>query len=433
MFRYSEQDRLTVKFPFARDKLLQKLSLQDAKRLAVVKQHLAGPLPSNPKSEHIYRIVQELAYLQIDPISAVAPSHQLVLWSRLGKYKLDDFEHLMWKERKFFEYFGHAASVVLTEDYQIHSARMRAYVTGHGIPKSWHAAIQKWMKKNNALRLYLLKELRRKGPLASREIEDRSERPWRSTGWTNQRNVSRMLDFLLSQGKVMVAGRSGKQKLWDLTERCLPSWTPRARISDYEVDRLAMEKSLRALGVATQKQIMTHFSSGRYSDPTKVLDDLEFEGIISHVQIEGMKNGKKSYIHSEDLRILDQLRGDNFKGRTTLLSPFDNLIIDRERTKALFDFEMSFEIYVPKKLRKFGYYVLPILQGDKLIGRIDPQMDRKNGTLVINAVYAEKFAPKTKESGKVIALAIEHLADFLEAKNVVYSTKVPDFWKSQLK
>jgi uncharacterized protein len=415
------------------NKKLQNLSLQDMKRLAIAKQQLTGSLPSNPSRDHIYRIVQELAYLQIDPISAVAPSHRLVLWSRLGKYKLDDLDYLLWKERKIFEYFGHAASIVLTEDYPIHYARMRAYVTGDGIPESWHLRIQSWMKRNNALRLHILKELRRKGPLASREIEDKSERPWRSAGWTNQRNVSRMLDFLLAQGKVMIAGRSGSQKLWDLAERCLPPWTPRTRLSYYEVDRLAMEKSLRALGVATQKQIITHFASGRYTDPSKVLNDLESEGIISPVDIEGLKNGRKAYVHCKDLRILDQLQGDSFEPRTTLLSPFDNLIIDRERTNFLFRFEMSFEIYVPKKLRKFGYYVLPILQGDNLVGRIDPFMYRKNSTLLINAVYAEKFAPKTKESGQAVALAIEGLADFLGAKNVSYSTKVPEFWKSQLK
>jgi uncharacterized protein YcaQ len=164
------------------------------------------------------------------------------------------------------------------------------------------------MKKNDKLRLYVLEELRRRGPLVSREIEDKSERAWRSSGWTNERNVSRMLDFLLAQGKVMVAGRSGIQKLWDIAERCLPSWTPRAVISDYEVDRRSMQKSLRALGIASQRQIMTHFSSGIYSDPTKVLNDLEPKGIISQVEIEGVKNGKKWYIHSKDIRILNQLQ-----------------------------------------------------------------------------------------------------------------------------
>ena len=289
------------------------------------------------------------------------------------------------------------------------------------------------MKKNDKLRLHVLEELRTRGPLASREIEDKSEKAWHSSGWTNERNVSRMLDFLLAQGKVMVAGRSGIQKLWDIAERCLPPWTPRTVISDYDVDRLSMQKSLRALGIATQRQIMTHFSSGRYSDPTKVLNDLESEGIISQVEIDEVRNGKKWYIHSKDIRILDLLHEDHFEPRTTLLSPFDNLIIDRERTKGFFDFEMSLEIYVPKELRKFGYYVLPILHGDKLIGRIDPQLDRKNKTLLINAVYAEKSAPKTKEAGKAVGSSIEALADFLGAKNVVYSQKVPDMWKSSMR
>jgi uncharacterized protein YcaQ len=281
---------------------LLKISLDAARKLAIHAQHLGEPKHSSLGKAQIFKLVQGLSYLQIDPISAVAPSQRIVLWSRLGNFKLADFDSLMWKERKLFEYYAHAASIVLTEDYPIHEARMRAYVNGHGIPKSWHVIIQTWMKRNNVLRLYVLKELKRRGPLASREIEDLSAKPWRSSGWTNQRNVDRMLHFLQAQGKIIVSGRSGNQKLWDLSERFLPSWTPRTILTDYEIDRIAMQKSLRALGLATQKQIMEHFSSGRYSNPSSVLEDLESEGIISEVELDGIRNGKKWYVHSKDPR-----------------------------------------------------------------------------------------------------------------------------------
>ncbi|MDH2901780.1 MAG: crosslink repair DNA glycosylase YcaQ family protein [archaeon] len=141
-----------------------KASIQDVRRLAIVKQHLAGSPPPRPSRNHIFRVIRDLAYIQIDPISVVARSHELILWSRVGKYDLQDLQYLLWKERKIFEYLGHAASIVLTEDYEIHSARIRAYVSGHGLPNSWHIAIQKWMKRNDKLRLYVLEELRRRGP-----------------------------------------------------------------------------------------------------------------------------------------------------------------------------------------------------------------------------------------------------------------------------
>jgi uncharacterized protein len=414
-------------------------TVQDVKRVAVVKQHLTSTRPANPTRRHIYQVIQSLCYLQIDPISVVARSHELVLWSRIGKYSLSDLDHLLWKERKLFEYFAHAASIVLTEDYAIHNARMMHFSNGTLYSPTWHKQVEKWIKQNAKLHDHILKELRNKGPLLSRDIEDLSHKGWKSSGWTNERNVNRMLDFLLIKGVVMVQGRSGIQKFWDLSERCLPSWTPKSTLSDHEVDRLSMIKSLRALGIATQRQIIEHFATAHYTDPTKMLNDLEREGVISQVVIRDLKdkNGnskvKNWYIHSKDIPILDQVQSGKFEPTTTLLSPFDNLIIDRKRTQSLFDFEMSFEIYVPKALRKFGYYVLPILQGDKLIGRVDPKFDRSEERLLINAVYAEHSAPRSRETARAISYAINDLADFLGAKSIIYSGKVPDQWAKDLR
>ena len=234
----------------------------------------------------------------------------------------------------------------------------------------------------------------------------------------------------------MVQGRSGIQKFWDISERCLPSSTPKSVLPDSEVDRLAMMRSLRALGVATKRQMMEHFSSGLYTDPEKVLSELEHEGEISKVAISGLfPVGKPRdwYIHSKDIPLLEQVQSGKFAPRTVLLSPFDNLIIDRKRTLALFGFEMSFEIYVPKEKRKFGYYVLPILHGDRLIGRIDPRMDKEQEKLSINGVFAEEAAPKSRETSRAIARSIQELGDFLGAKETVFSGKVPEPWRNDLK
>ena len=411
-------------------------SVQDARQVAIIKQHLAGTRPASPTRKNLYKVIKSLSYLQIDPISVVARSHELVLWSRLGRYKLSDLDYLLWKERKLFEYFAHAASIVLTEDYPLHSARMRHFSNGTLYNPDWHKRVEKWIKQNSKLYEHIIKELERKGPLFSHDIEDLSSSGWKSSGWTNERNVNRMLEFLLVRGEVMIQGRSGIQKFWDLSERCLPSWTPRAVLPDEEIDRLAMMRSLRALGIATKRQMMEHFSSGLYTDPDKVLNDLEQEGEISKVVIRDLPQKGKAkdwFIHSRDIPILEQVQSGRFHPRTVLLSPFDNLIIDRKRTSSLFDFEMTFEIYVPKTKRRFGYYVLPILHGDRLIGRIDPRMDKESEKLLINAVFAEPSAPKSREASKAVARSIEELGDFLGAKEVVYSDKVPEQWRSDLR
>ncbi len=425
-----------MKFAKLNNRDMLDTSIQDARRLAIIKQRLSGSRPASPTRKHIFEVIRSLSYLQIDPISAVARSHELVLWSRLGNYKLPDLDYLLWKERKLFEYFAHAASIVLTEDYPIHSARMRHFSNGTLYNPEWHKRVKKWINQNSQLYEHIIKELKRKGPLLSRDIEDISFKGWKSSGWTNERNVNRMLEFLLVRGEVMVQGRSGIQKFWDLSERCLLSSTPRVALSDYEVDRLAMMRSLRALGIATKRQIMEHFSSGLYTDPDRVLNDLEHEGEISRVIIHDLPpNGKAKdwYIHSKDIPILERVQGGKFSPRTVLLSPFDNLIIDRKRTASLFGFEMSFEIYVPKPKRKFGYYVLPILHGDRLIGRIDPRMDREQRKLFINAVFAEQRAPKSRETSSAVARSIQELGDFLGAREIVFSNKVPEQWKHDLR
>lgn len=313
---------------------------------------------------------------------------------------------------------------------------MRHFSDGTLYNAEWHSRVDKWIKQNSKLYDHIIKELKRKGPLLSRDIEDMSFKGWKSSGWTNERNVNRMLEFLLVRGEVMVQGRSGIQKLWDLSERCLPRSTPRAGLSDDEVDRLAMMRSLRALGIATKRQMTEHFSSGLYTDPDKVLNELEREGEISKVMIRDLPTSGKAkdwYIHSKDIPILEQVQGGKFSPRTVLLSPFDNLIIDRRRTRDLFGFEMSFEIYVPKEKRKFGYYVLPILHGDRLIGRVDPRMDREQEKLFINTVFAEQTASKSRETSKAVARSIEELGDFLGAKEVLFSNKIPEQWRNDLR
>jgi uncharacterized protein len=308
---------------------------------------------------------------------------------------------------------------------------MRRYLSGE---MGWSRTVHDWMEKNRELRDHILEEIRKNGPMQSRQFEDKAREEWYSTGWTGGRNVSRMLGFLWVRGKLMVAGRVGGQRLWDLAERCLPEWTPREELDPHEAVRLAAQKSLRALGVANAKDIAQHYTRGRYPDLQRALAELEAEGSVEQVRIEEDHRVWPGawYVHADDLPLLERLAAGEWHPRTTLLSPFDNLVCDRARTEKMFDFEFRIEIYVPQAQRKYGYYVLPILHGDRLIGRVDPTMDRKQKRLNINAVYAEADAPMDTETAQAVAGAIESLREFLGAKEVAYGERVPEGWRGEL-
>jgi uncharacterized protein YcaQ len=258
--------------------------------------------------------------------------------------------------------------------------------------------------------------------------------PWKSGGWTNDRNVSQIFSFMWEQGDIMVAKRNGLRRKWALTEQHLPQGTNNEPLSDEEVVRQAAQISLRALGVATPKQIGNHFIRGHYYNLDTTLAELVAEGHIIAVSInEGDTTWPGQwYIHAKDIPLLEQLAAGEWQPRTRLLSPFDNLIIDRERTELMWGFHFRLEIYVPKTKRQYGYYVLPMLHGERLIGRIDPKMDRKTGTLHINAVYVEPDIPQDTVTAQAIAAAIAELGEFLEATEIVYGNKVPKGW-SQLR
>ncbi len=409
------------------------ISAVTARRLASTAQRLAGPVPTEPDAAALLDVVRALRCLQLDPISAVARTHLLVLWSRVGPYEPTALDRLLWQDRALFEYWAHAASIVLTEDYQLHNGRMRTFPGGR---TGWSRRTKAWLEANGPLRRRILVELRRRGPLPARAFEGHAatER-WASSGWTGGHDVTQMLDVLMTQGRIMVAGRDGQGRLWDLAERCLPDWTPRRRLAEGAINRRAVELAIRALGVGTRRDVMQHFLRNWYDDLPGVLRDLERRGTIHRVTVAafGDATPDTAFVHADDLSRLDRLeRGEGFEPRTTLLSPFDNLICDRARTRRLFGFDFTIEIYVPKAKRRYGYYVMPILHGDRLIGRIDPLMDRKSGRLTIHAVYAQAEAPTDAATGRAIRGSIEDLATFLGAKEIEIGSRVPNGWRRPL-
>jgi uncharacterized protein len=400
-----------------------------ARRLAITGQRLAGPMsPAN--ADGILDVVRALGCLQLDPISAVAPSHQLVVFSRVGPYQRRHLDTLLWEERRLFEAWAHAASVVVTEHFPIHHWIMRRYAAG-----TWTYAPRAlaWVKANDALRRNILRQLREHGPLPSRAFEDRSIVGWRTTGWNNGRNVGLMLFFLWRTGRLMVAGRQGGQKLWDFAERCLPAWTPRMRLSEPAIVRWAAEVSLRALGIAPAADIGDHFIPGKFPNLAAALLLLEKQGRITPLRVKDTDRSWPGtwYVHADDLALLDRLEMGEWSPRTTLLSPFDNLIRDRSRTRLIFDFDFKMEIYVPAVKRQYGYYVMPVLHADRLVARVDPALDRKSKRLSIRAVSVE---PGCDDVSVACATrdAIARLATFLGVSAVDYDGRVPSRWRRTL-
>ena len=304
------------------------VSLAQARRIAVRAQLLDGSATS------VLDTVRRLGFLQIDPISTVAPPQHLVLWSRLGVFDTGELDRLLWEERKLFE---SAAFIRPIEDYPLIRARM---LRKRG-NQMYEQRGQEFLEANARFKRFVLKELEQRGPLLSREIEADLMVSRDPHEWWGSRKVALMLMLLEGRGVVAVVGRRGKQRLWDLAER----WYPKVDAIPWrEAKPLLDEKRRRALGVS--------FENGEW----------------------------RAHPEETDGRV---------PSRTTFLSPFDRLIHDRDRAEALFDFFYRLEMYVPKPKRQYGYYVLPILRGDRLIGRVDPAFDRKAGVLRVNSVHWE--------------------------------------------
>lgn len=348
------------------------LTAVEARRIAVRAQLLEARRPTD-----LLATVEHLTFLQLDPVAAVAPAADLVSWSRLGNaYTPADLERLAWHEHRLFEYGGaevaHLPSVVTLRP----ASDLRLYLPSMRAPFAYEGA-QAWWDANAGFRGRVLAQLGESGPLLSKAIPDTAELPWRSTGWTNNRNVNQLLELMARRGQVAVAGRVGRQRLWDLAERVLPADVEELSLPDAlrERDR----RRLRALGITRPRLV------GEAGE---------------EVLVEGVEG---------TWRVDPDATAEGFEGRAALLSPFDRLIHDRERAMDLFGFEYLIEMYKPKEKRRWGYFALPVLLHDRLVGKLDATADRKGGVLRVHALHEDVRLTKRQRAevdAEIDALAL---------------------------
>jgi len=363
----------------------------------------------------IAALTQRIGCLQLDPVSAVARSPLLVLFARLGPLCDEALDRAAYERRTLFDAWAHEASLVATADLSLHRWAMRTWLHAPG-PRAERA--RAFLAANEAFGEELLDELRERGPLRARDLEDRSAEPWRHGWWTDEvsgrQTIARMLHLLWITGRVGVAGRIGLERLWDVFERCLP---PDAgaigNLSDDAAEREAALRAVRMLGVARAGHVRAHFLRRRYRRLAETLAGLVAAGRLEPVSVDGLRG--EWFAAPQDLDGLPTLAPG---ARTTVLSPFDNLLCDRARTAELFGFDHRLEIYVPAPQRRWGYYVLPILHRERFVARADMALDRDSGLLRVLALHREPGVRRTAALDRALARALERLAVWRGARGV---------------
>ena len=369
---------------------VHRLSKAEARRIAVRAQLLDARRPAD-----LLEVVGHLTFLQLDPTAAIAPSADLVAWTRLGDaYRPDQLTQALERDRSLYEV---RAIIRPTADLGLHLEAMAAWPFADEERKHWSVPgprAGRWLDANDAFRRDVLARLRDSGPLRSRDIPDTSSVPWESTGWTGNRNVTQMLDFLSARGEVAAARRIGRQRLWDLAERVYPPVTDVVPLG--EARSIMAARRLRALGIARPE--VPGVAGERFSE--------EVGG--EPAEVEGTEG---------EWRVDPDAVGRPFEGRTALLSPFDRLVHDRVRTWELFDFEYALEMYKPSEQRRWGYFALPVLHGDGLVGKVDAAADRERSVLRVHAIHQD--VPFTPTIRRAVDAELRALASWLGLEAVL--------------
>jgi uncharacterized protein len=354
-----------------------RLTRAQARRLALQALGFRDTRPAKPKRRHLERVLGRLALLQIDSVNVLARAHYMPLYARLGPYNLRLLDEAAYgRRRSLFEYWGHEASLLRLDLHPLLRWRMARAERGEGI----YGGLARFAIENRPFIDAALREIEQRGPLSARELTEggRGRSAW--WGWSDGK---RALEWLFWAGRVTTATRRGFERVYDLPERALPAAvialpTPSAE----DAQRTLLRLAARALGVATERDLRDYFRLD--VDETKLrLAELVEEAALLPAEVEGWT--APAYL-DPGAKIPRRVEA------RALVSPFDPLVWERSRTERLFDFHYRIEIYTPAHKRQHGYYVLPFLLGDRIVGRVDLKADRAGGRLLVPAIHLEPWA-----------------------------------------
>lgn len=364
------------------------LSPTEARQLVLNSQGL------NPASQHpdaltaTQQAIEHLGYIQIDTISVVERAHHHTLWTRNPAYQAQHLDQLL-AQKQIFEYWSHAAAYLPMCDYRFSLRRKQALLSG---------TLDHWYARDEQLMQEILARIQAEGPVMAKDFEAGAKTPeWHS------KPSKRALEYLFMQGDLMIPYRKNFHKVYDLTERVLPAHIDTRPPSEEEYLNYLILHYLRAQGLA-QETDFGHLIKGVKPALKKAIKQLLAEGHLIQLNI----NEQTWLSTPENLKHLNQQLQNSLK----ILSPFDNLVIQRERLRKLFGFDYQIECYVPEAKRKYGYFVLPMLWNGELVARLDCKAERKERQLVIKQIWTETKLQKTADFWKELAVELNQFAQF---------------------
>jgi len=369
-------------------------------------QGLLGRPRAAAKKVDVLGAIQRMCALQIDTIHVVARSPYLVLWSRLGDYEPRWLDELL-AEGKLFEYWSHEACFLPVEDYPLYRHRMLDART-----MGWKYS-HEWIVKHRKEVERVLAQIRERGPARSADF---ARTDGRQSGWWEWKPEKRALEMLFTAGELMIARRQNFQRIYDLRERVLPSWDDSQLPSQEEMRHTLVLKAVRALGVAKARWVADYFRTNKRETTAAVVRLAEM-GELLRVQVAGWE--EEAFAHPGNRKLIAQASSGKLRpARTVLLSPFDPLVWDRARAREVFGFDYRLECYTPAPKRRYGYFTLPILHRDRLIGRLDPKAHRKDAVFEIKSLHLESGVAVDDELVASVARALKDCAAWHQTPEV---------------
>ncbi|WP_340677712.1 crosslink repair DNA glycosylase YcaQ family protein [Paraglaciecola sp.] len=376
--------------------LADNISVKDARKLVLVSQGLHKTNAFGSGAQGILKTLQQLSYIQIDTISVVERAHHHSWWNRVNNYSADLLAKLI-EEKHVFEYWSHAAAYLPMADYRYSLHRKQAIAGGE---THWHG-------KDDKLTQQILQRIRTEGPLQAKDFE--REGGAKATGWWDWKPAKKALEQLFMEGELMAVKRQGFQKVYDLTENVIPAGIDTTTPTEEEFYRYLIQRCLQANGLATASEIAYLRKGIKSKIQTQCLTMLE--------------NGELRLLTCQDLQYYalpqaQELLNKKIKrSQVKILSPFDNLLIQRKRMQRLFGFDYQIECYVPEAKRQYGYFSLPLLWGGEFAGRMDAKIERKTGLLLIQHLHIE--TPKVAAFIEDLLPTLREFLLFNQGRNIL--------------